>query len=92
MLFSAEKEKTAVRRVRFLNRLNYELTFAQWFDIINLWSLPSAIDGKRSKTVACHPASAEVIHITITLQDVFWIVSIAWMLYQAWDKFHNRKK
>lgn len=59
MLFSAEKEKTAVRRVRFLNRLNYELTFAQWFDIINLWSLPSAIDGKRSKTVACHPASAE---------------------------------
>lgn len=106
MLFSAEKEKTAVRRVRFLNRLNYELTFAQRFDIINLWSLPSAIDGKRSKTVACHPASAEwrrvyslagnflgeVIHITITLQDVFWIVSIAWMLYQAWDKFHNRKK
>ena len=107
MLFSAEKEKTAVRRVRFLNRLNYELTFAQRLDIINLWSLPSAIDGKRSKTVACHPASAEwrrgyslageiflgeVIHITITLQDVFWIVSIAWMLYQAWDKFHNRKK
>lgn len=106
MLFSTEKEKTAVRRVRFLNRLNYELTFAQRFDIINLWSLPSAIDGKRSKTVAAIPrvrsggvciASreiflGEVIHITITLQDVFWIVSIAWMLYQAWDKFHNRKK
>ena len=34
----------------------------------------------------------EVMHITITLQDVFWIVSIAWMLYQVWDKFHNRKK
>ena len=116
MLFSAEKEKTAVRRVRFLNRLNYELTFAQWFDIINLWSLPSAIDGKRSKTVACHPASAEWRRVYSlagnfsrggytyydynrrqarnrrTLQDVFWIVSIAWMLYQAWDKFHNRKK
>ena len=39
--------------------LNYELTFAQRLDIINLWSLPSAIDGKRSKTVACHSASAE---------------------------------
>ncbi len=28
----------------------------------------------------------------MTLQDVFWIVSIAWILYQAWDKFNNRKK
>ena len=82
MLFSAEKEKTAVRRVRFLNRLNYELTFAQQLDIINLWSLPSAIDGKRSKTVACHPASAE------------WrrVYSLAGNFSRAWDKFHNRKK
>jgi len=59
LCFAEEKKKAAVRRVRFLNRLNYELTFAQRLDIINLWSLPSAIDGKRSKTVACHPASAE---------------------------------
>ena len=28
----------------------------------------------------------------MTLQDVFWIVSIAWILYQAWYKFNNRKK
>lgn len=31
----------------------------------------------------------EVIH---TLQEVFWIASICWILIQAWDKFHNRKK
>jgi len=57
------------------------------------------------KTVACYPASAErkvnvepsreiyfsgeVIH---TLQEVFWIASICWILIQAWDKFRNRKK
>ena len=106
MPFYEEKEKTAVRRVRFLNRLNYELTFAQRFDIINLWSLPSAIDGSGRRRLPAIPRArsggvciasreiflGEVIHITITLQDVFWIVSIAWMLYQAWDKFHNRKK
>ena len=32
----------------------------------------------------------EVIHIT--LQDVFWIVSIIWILVQIWDKFSGKKK
>lgn len=27
----------------------------------------------------------------ITLQDVFWIVSIGWIVIQAWDKFRKRK-
>lgn len=32
----------------------------------------------------------EVIHIT--LQEVFWTVSIAWIVIQAVDKFLNGKK
>ena len=57
------------------------------------------------KTVACHPASAEWRRVCsprgkffsgrwpyITLQEVFWIASICWILIQAWDKFRNRKK
>lgn len=32
----------------------------------------------------------EVIYIT--LQYVFWIVSICWIFFQMWDKLHNRKK
>ena len=107
MLFSAEKEKTAVRRVRFLNRLNYELTFAQRFDIINLWSLPSAIDGKRSKTVACHPARAEwrrvggshgksfpreAIHITSTLLTVLGALGSIASIVSLVLYLHDKKK
>lgn len=32
----------------------------------------------------------EVIHII--LQKVFWIVSIAWIVLQAWNQFCNKKK
>jgi hypothetical protein len=27
----------------------------------------------------------------ITLQDIFWIVSIGWIFVQAWDKFRKGK-
>ena len=28
----------------------------------------------------------------ITLQDLFWVVSIVWILFQAWDRFQGKKK
>lgn len=31
-----------------------------------------------------------VIHIT--LQEVFWIASITWIIVQVWNVFHNNKK
>lgn len=34
--------------------------------------------------------SQGVIHIT--LQEVFWISSIAWIVIQVWNLFHNNKK
>ena len=34
--------------------------------------------------------SWEVIYIT--LQEVFWLVSIAWILIQAWDRLRRKKK
>ena len=34
--------------------------------------------------------SREVIYIT--LQEVFWLVSITWILIQAWDKLRHKKK
>ena len=30
--------------------------------------------------------------IYITLQELFWIVSIAWIVIQAFDKFNGKKK
>ena len=32
------------------------------------------------------------VRYIITLQEVFWLVSIAWIVCQAWDKFNTRKK
>nr|DAF15776.1 MAG TPA: protein of unknown function (DUF4808) [Caudoviricetes sp.] len=32
----------------------------------------------------------EVIYIT--LQNLFWIVSIIWIIIQVWDKFRDKKK
>ena len=58
-----------------------------------------------SETVACHPAGAEwrqkciapagnnpreVIHIT--LQDLFWVLSIIWLICQIIDWLRNGKK
>nr|DAZ58328.1 MAG TPA: hypothetical protein [Caudoviricetes sp.] len=32
----------------------------------------------------------EVVHIT--LQDLFWVVSIGWIIIQAWNMFRGKKK
>ena len=64
----------------------------------------SHLNGKKGR-LPCHPASAEwmricsprgkfvpqeVIHIT--LQEIFWIVSITWIILQVYDKFEIKKK
>lgn len=62
------------------------------------------LGGARLKTVACPSRESgregvcialagnfprEVMYIT--LQEVFWIVSIGWIIIQAWDRFRKKK-
>ncbi len=28
----------------------------------------------------------------ITLQDLFWVVSIFWIVYQVWERYNDKKQ
>ena len=76
--------------------------------IILLWNPPLYDSQRRcavKRTVACHPARAEWRRVCsprgkffskgvtyITLQEVYWIIGITWILYQVLKDFLNRKK
>lgn len=71
-----------------------QLSFIHFVDGVRLNGRLPAIPRERNGGVCIALAGnlflGEVIHIN--LQNVFWVVSIAWIIYQAVDKFYNRKK
>lgn len=70
-----------------------QLSFRQFVDGVRLKRRLPVIPRVRNGGVCIALAGnfpKEVIHIE--LQKVYWMVSIAWIMFQAWEYIRNKKK